>query len=90
MEKTWNDLMRQIEKLTPEQREMPVKAWGESVPLSDCYIDVTTEAMYWDSEYCDEGCFGESDLSPKEWEERVGDKGVVKVCEKGTPYIWIG
>jgi hypothetical protein len=87
-EMNWNQLRDAIDRLSPEQREMEIQAWGESIPLTSVTLTTADEDMYFDHEYADEGCFGKSEIPEQEFNEMDGRISIV--CKKGLPYLWIG
>lgn len=80
---TWKELQEKISRIPENQLDNGVKAWGESLGLTDVCLDCADEDMFYNPDWGDEGCGRKSDIDPEELEE------CTKVCDKGYFYLWV-
>lgn len=80
---TWRELQQAISRIPESQLDNDVKAWGESLGLTCANLESAGEAMYYNSDWGDEGCETASNIEPEE----LGD--CIKVCDKGYYYLWV-
>lgn len=80
---TWNDLVEHINKMSEEERKLPVLVWGEETPLcKEVGICIDNEDMCYDPEAQDEDCFLRSDYEGDPEDE------IFVALEAGKTYLY--
>lgn len=80
---TWRELQQAINSIPENQLDNDVKAWGESLGLTDVNLESADDTMYYNSDWGDEGCEKASNIEPE------GLDDCIKVCDKGYYYLWV-
>lgn len=78
---TWKELKEKIDRMSTEQQELPVLAWGEYEPISEADLEICDENMYRNDDWY--YSVVESDLTDDEKE----DPETILVAKKGTYYL---
>lgn len=77
---TWRELKEHIDKMTPEQMEMPVKTWGGGVSWQ---ATVSDEERYWCADW--DSSLPASCLAPVDF----ADPNVIKITDAGELCIYV-
>lgn len=80
---TWKELKDKLDNLTPDQLDMDVQAWGESLPLTTASFHIASENQYFDNDW--DYCCPESEIDDADFESPT----LRIIAKAGEPYLWV-